>query len=124
MHRALLIALAVIAAVVAIAFARGMSAGTNIDERQKHWEKEISAGLNAGATREELQAFASRHGQALNCYQNHRKEDQCDFDDKLSLGGSRNLPMRLAVIFVIRDGRVASHQFATTPAGSSEPPGR
>ena len=116
MRRALLIAFVAIAAVVAIFIARGMSGGTNIDKRQKHWEKEISEGLKTGATKEELQAFASGHGQTLNCYQNYKREDQCDFDDNQSLGGPRNMPMRLAVIFAIKDNKVTSHQFATAPA--------
>lgn len=120
MRRAFLIAFVAIAAVVAIALARGMSGGTNIDKRQKYWEKEISEGLNTGATKEELQAFASRHGQTLKCYQNYRREDQCDFDDIQSLGGSRNMPLRLAVIFAIKDNKVTSHEFATAPANKPD----
>ncbi len=120
MRRALLIAFVAVAAVVAITIARGMSGGTNIDKRQKHWEKEIAEGLKSGATREDLQAFASGRGQTLDCYQNYKREDQCSFDDNQSLGGSRNLPLRLAVIFAIQDDKVASHQFATTPANKQQ----
>ena len=95
MRRTFLIAFVAIAAVVALSIARSMSGGTNIDKRQKHWEKEISGGLRTGATLEELQAFASGHGQTVHCYQNYKSEDQCDFEDNQSFGGSRNIPMRL-----------------------------
>ena len=116
MRRALLILFVAISAVVAFVIARGTSGGTNIDKRQKHWERQISEGLKAGASREELEAFAKARGQTLSCYTNYKKEDQCDFEDGESLGGSRNMPLRLAVIFVLKDNKVASHQFGTASA--------
>jgi hypothetical protein len=116
MRRALLITLVAIAAVLAFVFVRGMSSGTNIDKRQKYWEKEIPAGLKNGATKEELSAFAGSHGQTLRCYQNYKKEDQCSFDDNQSLGGSRNLPMRLTVAFTMKGDKVTSQDFGITPA--------
>ena len=113
MSRPLLIVIAIGAAVLAFMLARGMSGGTNIEAREKHWQKVIAEGLKPGATREELEAFANAHGQTLHCYTNAKREDQCDFDDNQSQGGSRNMPMRLAVIFVLKNNKVASHQFAT-----------
>jgi hypothetical protein len=120
MRRALLITSVAIAAVLAFVIARGMSSGTNIDKRQKYWEKEIPPALKAGATKEELQAFASSHGQALRCYQNYKREDQCSFDDNQSLGGTRNLPMRLAVVFAMKDSKVTSQEFGITPANKQD----
>ena len=113
MSRPLLIVVAIVAAGIAFMIVRGMSGGTNIEAREKHWKKVIAEGLKPGATKEELEAFARAHGQTLKCYTNAKREDQCDFDDDQSSGGSRNMPMRLAVIFVLRNNKVASHQFAT-----------
>ena len=116
----LLVIFVVIAAVIAVVLARGMSSGTNIESRQKHWEKQIAEGLKTGATKAELEAFAKSRGQTLNCYQNYKREDQCDFEDGESAGGSRNHPMKLAVIFVMKDNKVASHQFTTAMANKPQ----
>jgi hypothetical protein len=116
MRRALLITSFAIIAVLAFFFARTMSSGTNIDKRQKYWEKEIPAALKSGATKSDLEAFASSHGQALRCYQNGKREDVCSFDDTQSLGGSRNLPMRLNVSFTMKGDKTASQDFGVVPA--------
>ena len=116
MRRTLLVLIVAVFAVIAVSIARSISSGSNIDKRQKYWEEQISGTLNSGASKEELEAFTKGHGQILNCYQNYNKEDQCDFDDNQSLGGTSNMPMRLAVIFTLKDDKVASHQFTTSPA--------
>ena len=116
MRRTLLILVIAIFSVIAISIARSISSGSNIDKRQKYWEEQISGALNTGASKEELEAFTKSHGQILNCYQNYNKQDQCDFLDDQSLGGTSNMPMRLAVIFILKDDGVASHQFTTSPA--------
>ena len=39
-----------VSAVIAFSIARGISKGSNIDERQKYWAQQISGALNSGAT--------------------------------------------------------------------------
>ena len=116
MRRTLLTLVIAVFSVIAISIARSISSGSNIDKRQKYWEEQLSGALNTGASKEELEAFAKTHGQILKCYQNYNKEDQCAFDDNQSLGGTSNMPMRLAVIFTLKDDKVAAHQFTTSPA--------
>lgn len=116
MRRTLFVLFIAVSAVIAFSITRGISKGSNIDERQKYWAQQISRALNSGARVEELQTFTKIRGQALNCYQNYNKEDLCDFDDNQSFGGTSNMPMRLAVIFSIKDNKIASHQFTTSPA--------
>ncbi len=94
--------------------------GRNIDERKEYWGKEISTSLKAGSSKEELLAFAKAHGQNLNCYQNFNQEDQCDFTDVNSIGGTSSRPVKLAVIFAIKDEKLVSHQITTTLANSPE----
>jgi hypothetical protein len=110
-----MVAAALFAAIVAFWFARGMSGGTNIDEREKYWKPLIAEGVKPGATREELEAFASKHGEALHCYVNGKRQDVCDFRDSQSKGGSRNMPMQLGVFFVMKDGKVVSHELDRAP---------
>jgi hypothetical protein len=104
-----------IAGVLAFALARVMSGGTNIDQREKYWAKEVAtAGLKPGASKEDLERFAQAHGEGpLHCYQNGRRNDVCDFGDRDSHGGSRNHPMKLFVVFTMKDGKMASHEFVT-----------
>jgi hypothetical protein len=90
----------------------------NIDERTKYWEKEISAGLKAGAGKSEMESFFLTRGEKLDCYQNYAREDQCDITDNQSKGGFSNKPMKLAVILKIKDGKFVSHSFTTTPANA------
>ena len=115
MRRGLPIPFVVIGAVVAILItfliARGISGGDNIAKRQKYWAKEISEGLKAGAPKEDLQAFTTARGQTLRCHQNYKREDVCDFFDNQSLGGTRNIPVKLVVTFVMKDNKVSSHRF-------------
>jgi len=113
MRRTLFVLFIAVSTVVAISIARSVSKESNIDERKKYWVQQMSGTLNVGATLEELETFTKSHGQTLNCYQNYNKEDQCDFDDNQS---TSNRPMRLAVIFAIKDNKIASHQFTTSPA--------
>ncbi len=87
--------------------------GTNINEREAYWKAEIANSIAPGATRADLEQFASAHGEQLECYQNGDREDQCDISDHRSAGGTSNLPMRLAVIFRMQDGKYVSHLFAT-----------
>jgi len=119
-RRTLLILVIAIFAFIAISIARSVSGGSNIDKRQKYWEEQLSGVLNTGASKEELEAFTDSHGQILKCYQNYKKEDQCAFDDNQSLGGTTNIPMRLAVIFILKDNKIASHQFTTSPANQPQ----
>lgn len=67
------------------------------------------------ASKGELEAFASKHGETLQCYQNGKRQDVCDFRDSQSKGGSRNLPMQLGAFFVMKDGKVVSHELDTAP---------
>lgn len=87
--------------------------GTNINDREEYWKAEIAASIAPGATRADLERFAQAHGERLDCYQNGEREDQCDITDHQSAGGTSNLPMRLAVIFRMKDDRYVSHLFAT-----------
>jgi hypothetical protein len=96
-------------------FARGMSGGTNIEEREKYWKREIAEGVKPGATKQELEAFASKHGETLHCYMNGKRQDVCDIRDSQSRGGSRNLPMQLGAFFVMKDDKVVSHELDTAP---------
>ncbi len=114
MRRTLFILFVTVMTVVGISIACSISNGSNIDEREKNWTEQISGSLKLGDTREVLEAFTKTHGQRLNCYQNYKKEDQCDFDDNQSRGGTTNRPVQLAVIFIIKNNKVFSHQFTTT----------
>jgi len=116
MRRTLFVLFIAVSAAIAFTITRDISKGSNIDERQKYWAQQISGALKSGATVEELQTFTKSRGQSLNCYQNYNKEDLCDFDDNQSFGGTSNMPMRLAVIFSIKDNKIASQQFTTSPA--------
>jgi hypothetical protein len=116
MRRVLLAIVVAAAAVYAFTLVRSTVPGSNIDERQKYWAGQIARSLAPGAPTDDLRAFAKAHGQDLRCYQNYRKEDQCSFDDGQSRGGTSNLPVRLAVIFSMRDNKVVSHQFTTAAA--------
>lgn len=116
MNKGLLIAVAVLAAIGAFAISRGMSGGTNIGEREKYWQGRITEGAKPGTTQGDLQAFAEANGQRLRCYQNAKREDECEFRDRESRGGSRNLPMQLAVTFAMKDGKVVSHRFDSASA--------
>lgn len=107
----------VLMTVGAVFIARSISTGSNIDKREKYWKEEISKSIHIGTSKDELEIFAKSHGQALHCYQNYNtKENQCDFDDNQSFGGTTRLPMRLAVIFTIKNDKVISHQLTTTLA--------
>lgn len=116
MRRTLFVLFIAVSSVITFSIARGISKGSNIDELQKYWAQQISGALNAGATVDEFQTFTKNRGQTLNCHQNYNKEDLCDFDDNQSFGGTSSMPMRLAVIFSIKDNKIASHQFTTSPA--------
>ena len=120
MRRTLLVLVIAIFSFIAISIARNVSSGSNIDKRKKYWEEQMSGVINTGTGKEELEAFTKSHGQVLNGYQNYNKEDQCAFDDSESLGGTSNMPMRLAVIFILKDDKVASRQFATSPANQTK----
>lgn len=87
--------------------------GTNINEREAYWKAEIANSIVPGAMRADLEQFARAHGERLDCYRNRDDEDQCDITDHQSAGGTSNLPMRLAVIFRMQDGKYVSHLFAT-----------
>ena len=115
MRPVLLVALVVIAFITAMTIARAMSGGTNIEEREKYWAKEISEGLKAGATTEELKRFANYRGQVVRCRQGNSKEGECGFEDNQSRGGTRSIPMRLSVTFTMKDDAIASHKFETIP---------
>jgi hypothetical protein len=87
--------------------------GTNINDREDYWKAEIAKSLSPGATRADLERFAQAHGEQLHCYQNDKREDQCDISDHRSAGGTSNLPMRLVVIFEMKDGKYAAPVFTT-----------
>jgi hypothetical protein len=87
--------------------------GTNISDREGYWKAEIGKSLSVGATRADLEAFAQAHGEQLDCYQNYKREDQCDISDHQSAGGTSNLPMRLVVIFEMKDGKYSAPVFTT-----------
>lgn len=116
MRRALMILSVVFFVAVVMWFARGMSSGTNLDKREKYWEKELAGGFKAGSTKDELQAFAQKHGETVRCYQNGNREDECAFTDPESYGGSSNIPLKLAVLFLMKNDKVVSWQFARIPA--------
>jgi hypothetical protein len=87
--------------------------GTNINYREDYWKAEIAKSLSPGATRADLERFAQARGEQLHCYQNHKQEDQCDISDRRSAGGTSNLPMRLVVIFEMKDGKYTAPVFTT-----------
>jgi hypothetical protein len=116
MRRTLLVLFILISTGVALTMAWGTSGGSNIDKREKYWEEQISKTLKTGATKEELKDFVTSRGQSLNCYQNYdTKQDECDFEDMESKGGTRSMPVRLVVTFSIKDGLTTSHKIATKP---------
>ena len=95
--------------------------GRNFDERKKYWDGEISTSIKIGSSsNEELSAFANNHGQKLHCYQNYNREDLCDFNDSESIGGTSSRPMKLAVIFAIKENKIVSYQFVPTAANGFE----
>lgn len=105
--------------VMAVAVLTACSVERSIDQREKYWAAEIPQFLPVGSSKEDLEEFVRSRGQNLHCYQNYdTKQDQCDFADNQTMGGTSNLPMRLAVIFMLKDDRVVSHQFTTTPANA------
>lgn len=111
MHKGILIALAVIAGIVALTIGKGMSEGSNLEARQKYWEAEIAPAVPLGTTKEDLEAFIVAHGEKMHCYQNEKRQSICDFEDRQSFGGSRSMPMRLSVAFVMKDDTVAGYQY-------------
>lgn len=114
-----IIATAVLATAAALYISRQFAAdGRNIDARTAYWEKELTASLKPGSSKEELDAFAKAHGEILSCYQNYSREDQCDFTDSKSAGGSSSKPMKLALIFKIKDGKLISHELTPTLASA------
>ena len=91
--------------------------GRNFDERKEYWESEISNSIIMGSSSsEELSSFANNHGQKLHCYQNYNREDKCDFNDSESIVGTSSRPMKLAVIFAIKEKKIVSYQFVPTAA--------
>ena len=114
MRPVLLVLIVAIAATVAMVMAKGMSSGTNIEKREQYWTKEIGEKLKTGATKDELEAFASDHQQKLKCFLNEKRRSQCEFEDRESAGGTRGMPMRLTVTFDMNEDVVAGHKFATT----------
>jgi hypothetical protein len=113
------IAIIVLATAAALYMAREFAAdGRNIEERTAYWEKELSASLKPGASREDIEAFATAHGEQLDCYQNYDREDKCDFTDSKSAGGSSGHPMKLTIIFTLKEGRLVSHELTTTLANA------
>lgn len=111
MHKGILVVLAVIAAIVAYTMGRGMSAGSNLEERQKYWEAEIPPVVPAGTGKDDLEAFIVTHGEQMRCYTNEKRQSVCAFEDRQSFGGSRSMPMRLSVVFAMKDGAVSSVQY-------------
>lgn len=91
----------------------GSANQSNVEERTKYWEAQIAGALPPDSTKSQLEAFAKGHGQTLDCYQNHDREDQCDFDDNQSRGGAPSRPVKVAVIFVLKDDKLASYQITT-----------
>lgn len=84
-----------------------------MDERTKYWQAQIAGALPPDSTKSRLQAFAKDHGQTLDCHQNQDREDQCDFDDNQSHGGAPSRPVKVAVIFVLKDDKLASYPITT-----------
>ena len=111
MRKGILVVLAVIAAIVAFTMSRGMSAGSNLEARQKYWEAEIPPVVPAGTSKEDLEAFIAAHGEKMSCFTNEKRQSICAFEDRQSFGGSRSLPMRLSVNFVMKDGAVSAVQY-------------
>lgn len=98
----------------------GLIGDSNIDERQDYWESEFAGSIQPGTSQAELASFAIAHGVVLDCYQNQHRQDQCDFDDPQSHGGTPSRPVILSAIFAMADGKVVSYELTPTiPA----PPG-
>ncbi len=93
---------------------------SNTSEREKYWRKEISANLPANATKAEIEIFVLARGEKLHCYQNYAREDQCDITDNKSHGGTSKMPMKLAVIFNMKNERMTAYLFTTTPANPKQ----
>ncbi|MEY4730960.1 MAG: hypothetical protein RL020_2118 [Pseudomonadota bacterium] len=104
----------------ALFMSRGFLNKRNIDEREKYWKKEIFANLKVGATKVQMEEFLKSRGENLHCYQNYSKEDMCDVTDKLSFGGTSSKPMKLAVIFKMKDDKMISYSFTTTLANQPQ----
>ena len=96
------------------------TSGTNINEREKYWEAQVTASLPANATKAQLEAFAAAHGAPLHCFQDYQRADRCRIVDTGSHGGTANLPMRLSVDFPMQGDKVMSHEFGTVSAAMEE----
>ena len=92
--------------------------GNNMNERKEYWEREIAASLKPGSPKEELEAFASKNGLVLDCYQSYGGGDRCDFQDQESTGGTSSHPMKLLAVFTLQDGVIAAHELTVAPANT------
>jgi hypothetical protein len=105
---------------MAIFFSRSFITRNNISDRERYWTKEISTNLKPGADQSQLEEFLQPRGEKLHCYQTYAREDQCDITDSLSVGGTTKMPMKLSVIFKMKDKKVVSHLFTTTLANQPQ----
>ncbi len=100
---------------------RGFIFGSdNLKQKKEYWENEIASFLKPGTSKAELEEFAIKHSQTLDCYKNYQHEDQCDFVDADSIGGLSTHPVKLAIIFTIKDGIITSHKITPTPVDVRE----
>ncbi len=105
----------------------GCSKSTDIPVREKYWTQEIKSGLPIGSEKAAIESFFSARGQKLECFTQDGKTrtfndgklpNACSVDDKQSLGGFSNVPVRLAVEIEMKEGKMISYKFGTTLATS------
>ena len=99
---------------MAVYIGHGITGGSNIDARRAYWKEEIARASLMGADQTALERFAKEKGQALSCTTNHRREFECGFIDAASFGGTRRIPVRLAVLFTLEADKVIRLELAAT----------
>jgi hypothetical protein len=110
-----LLIVAVFAAVLATVFSCGVGGGTNIDKREAYWRQELPTKVPVGTIRADLETFAGSRGVRLECYQDGARRDVCAFRDPESHGGTSKIPMRLLVVFVMKDNAVTGYDYGPVP---------
>ncbi len=114
MKRTAWIFLVLVLAGMAVFVVRGITNGSNIDSRRAYWKEQITRAALMGADQSALERFAKEKGQVMSCLTNHRREYECGFIDAASLGGTRRIPIRLAVLFTLEGDKVSRYELAAT----------
>ncbi len=104
-----------LATAVAIFIGYKGSNRSNIKERTQHWQTVISKELTPGASEDDLQQFAARNGQSLQCKQARADlpAESCELYDHASQGGTPKFPVQLVVTFKLKEGHLVAHEINT-----------